>query len=304
MKPRRLIAAMAILWLSAWTPAAIAATSGAPLYGAWGFDTSGMDRSVRPGDDFFTYANGAWAKDTAIPADRSGYGVDYVLADTAEKNVRGILESDPQSDLKSDPSGVAGPPGADAVKIHAAFVAFMGEERIEALGAAPIAADLADIRRAADRADLAYQALGSLARLYQVQGDAPGQYKAFSRLNAMQPSDRKIANNFAYYAALTDLGSQTKVGKIAEDNFTEEPDNAVYRSTFAFVLVWKGQAARALKLMEPLAGEWKKSPAVAFAYGAALAAVGRKPEAKEVFDSLSPRELSPPETEWIRRALR
>jgi len=146
---------MAILWLSAWTPAAIAATSGAPLYGAWGFDTSGMDRSVRPGDDFFTYANGAWAKDTAIPADRSGYGVDYVLADTAEKNVRGILESDPQSDLKSDPSGVAGPPGADAVKIHAAFVAFMGEERIEALGPAPIAADLADIRRAADRADLA-----------------------------------------------------------------------------------------------------------------------------------------------------
>jgi len=157
---------------------------------------------------------------------------------------------------------------------------------------------------AADRAELAYQALGSLARLYQVERDAAGQYKAWSRLNAMQPSDRKIANNFAYYAALTDLGSQTKVGKIAQDNFEKEPDNAVYRSTLAFVLVWGGQATRALKLMEPLAGEWRKSPAVAFAYGAALAGVGRKPEAKEVFYSLNPRELSPRETEWIQNALR
>jgi hypothetical protein len=157
---------------------------------------------------------------------------------------------------------------------------------------------------AADRADLAYQALGTLARLYQVQRDAVGQYRAFSRLNAMRPSDRKIANNFAYFAALTDLGSQTRIEAVAEDNFNHEPGNVTYRSTYAFVLAWSGQDARALALMEPVSRDWKNSPAIAFAYGAALAGVGRKSEAREIFDSLDPRDLDPAVSDWIRAKLR
>jgi hypothetical protein len=157
---------------------------------------------------------------------------------------------------------------------------------------------------AADQPDLAYQALGTLARLYQVQRDAEGQYRAFSRLNAMRPGDRKIANNFAYFAALTDLGVQTRIEAIAKDNFTTEPDNLIYRSTYAFVLVWSGQASQAMKLMAPVSDEWKKSPAVAFAYGTALASLGRKPEAREVFDSLNPLGLEPQEADWIKSALR
>jgi hypothetical protein len=157
---------------------------------------------------------------------------------------------------------------------------------------------------AADRADLAYEALGTLARLYQVQRDADGEYRAFSRLTAMRPYDRNIANNYAYFAALTDLGSQTHVEPIAKDNFTREPGNLAFRSTYAFVLVWSGQASRAMKLMEPVSHEWKKSPAVAFAYGSALAGLGRKAEAKEVFDSLDPKSLNPKETDWIQTALR
>jgi predicted Zn-dependent protease len=157
---------------------------------------------------------------------------------------------------------------------------------------------------ASERPDLAYQAIGSLARLYEVQRDAVGQFKAFSRLNAMRPADRKIANNFAYFAALTDLGSQTQIQRIAEDNFNHEPGNVIYRSTFAFVLVWSGQGTRAMALMEPVASDWKKSPAVAFAYGAALASLGRKSEAKEVFDSLNLREFDTQAADWIRAALR
>jgi hypothetical protein len=156
---------------------------------------------------------------------------------------------------------------------------------------------------AAERPDLAFQALGSLARLYQVQHDAVGQYRAFSRLNAMRPSDRNIGNNLAYYAVITDLGSQSHIERIAEGNFNSEPGNVAYRSTFALVLVWSGQASRAMSLMEPVSQEWKKSPAVAFAYGATLASVGRKPEAEEVFNSLNPASLSPQESEWIRTAL-
>ena len=35
-----------------------------------GIDLSGMDKSVRPGDDFFAFANGSWFKSVSIPADR------------------------------------------------------------------------------------------------------------------------------------------------------------------------------------------------------------------------------------------
>lgn len=157
---------------------------------------------------------------------------------------------------------------------------------------------------AADRPDLAYQALGTLARLYQVQRDAVGQYRAFSRLSALRSADRSIANNYAYFAALTDLGSQTHVERIAEDNFTHDPSNVAFRCTYAFVLTWSGQASKAMGVLEPVARQWKTSPAVAFAYGAALAGVGRKPEAREVFDSLDPRGLDPQEADWIRAALR
>jgi hypothetical protein len=157
---------------------------------------------------------------------------------------------------------------------------------------------------ASERSDLAYLALGSLARLYQVQHDAVGQYRAFGRLNSMRPTDRKIANNFAYFAAVTGLGNQTQVERIAEDNFNHEPSDINYRSTYAFVLAWTGKASQAMALIEPVSHDWKKSHAVAFAYGAALASVGRKSEAKDVLDSLNPGDLGPQETDWIRAALR
>jgi predicted Zn-dependent protease len=157
---------------------------------------------------------------------------------------------------------------------------------------------------AADRPDLSYQALGTLARLYQMQRDAEGQYRAFAQLNAMRRTNRNIANNFAYFAALTNQGNIRQIEHIAEDNFAHEPGNIFYRSTYAFVLVRTGQVSRAMTVMEPVSGDWKKSRAIAWAYGSALASVGRKAEAREVFDSLDLGRLNTLETDWIRLALR
>ena len=72
----------------------------APQFGVWGFDASGMDTSVRPGADFFRYVNGTWDKRTAIPDDRAGYGVDAILSDTAQREVREILEAAPGRDRR------------------------------------------------------------------------------------------------------------------------------------------------------------------------------------------------------------
>src|SRR6185295_12081352 len=45
-----------------------------PAFGAWGVDLSAMDKSVRPGDNFFQFVNGTWLKTAKIPADRSSTG--------------------------------------------------------------------------------------------------------------------------------------------------------------------------------------------------------------------------------------
>ena len=60
--------ALAVVLLAGTATMAMAA--GKPLYGAWGLDSAGMDKSVSPGDDFFRYANGTWLDHHAIPADK------------------------------------------------------------------------------------------------------------------------------------------------------------------------------------------------------------------------------------------
>ena len=55
------------------TPA-LAAPANKPQIGAWGVDLAGRDLSVKPGDDFFNYANGTWLANTQIPADRTRWG--------------------------------------------------------------------------------------------------------------------------------------------------------------------------------------------------------------------------------------
>src|SRR5215831_13910687 len=59
----------------------LAQSAGAPQFGAWGFDATGMDPKAKPGDDFDEYANGAWLQRTEIPPDKVRYGVFDALRD-------------------------------------------------------------------------------------------------------------------------------------------------------------------------------------------------------------------------------
>ena len=45
-------------------PTTPAAASTGAQYGTFGFDEKGMDKTVQPGDDFYTFANGNWSKNT------------------------------------------------------------------------------------------------------------------------------------------------------------------------------------------------------------------------------------------------
>src|SRR3546814_4788340 len=62
--------------------------------GAFGIDQGGMNKNVKPGDDFYSYVNGTWQAKTTIPADRSSYGMFHALQDLSLERTRGILETD------------------------------------------------------------------------------------------------------------------------------------------------------------------------------------------------------------------
>jgi len=57
--------------------------------GPWGFDMSGMDRSIRPGDDFVGFASGTYLKGLDIPADRTNWNSFAVLRELSERPRKG-----------------------------------------------------------------------------------------------------------------------------------------------------------------------------------------------------------------------
>ncbi|WP_242182088.1 M13 family metallopeptidase [Sphingomonas sp. CARO-RG-8B-R24-01] len=119
-----------------------AAAAGKPQFGSFGFDAAGMDRSVAPGDNFYTFANGTWARTTQIPSDKSNYGAFNLIADLSESRTRTILE------------GVARDPRS---KIGVAYATYLDRPAIDAKGLAPIQPWLGKIKAMKSRA--AYPAL-------------------------------------------------------------------------------------------------------------------------------------------------
>jgi putative endopeptidase len=129
-------------------PAALAPrTAAAPLYPPAGIDMSATDPAVRPGDSFFDYCNGAWLAHTEIPADLPSMTAGQMMRDLTEAQVRSLLET-----AARQPG--LGPDSLEG-KVGAFYRAFMDESRIEALGARPLAPELAAIRASRSRAAIA-----------------------------------------------------------------------------------------------------------------------------------------------------
>jgi predicted metalloendopeptidase len=92
-------------------------------------DLAGIDKTIAPGDDFFSYANGTWLKTTEIPADRSAFGTSSMLDElTSERTAELIREA--------DKSGAA--PGSEKRKIGDYYATYLDEEAIEKKGAEPL----------------------------------------------------------------------------------------------------------------------------------------------------------------------
>ena len=116
----------------------------APKFAPWGIRMSDMDKSVKPGDDFYRYANGHWLDTTTIAPDRTSAGIDVVLADAAEQQVRAIAEE-----------GKSKPVSASEKQIGDLYASWMDEAAIEKAGTAPLKPYLARIAAVKDAHALA-----------------------------------------------------------------------------------------------------------------------------------------------------
>ncbi|WP_407673485.1 M13 family metallopeptidase [Paludisphaera rhizosphaerae] len=119
-----------------------------------GVDKSGLDKAVRPQDDFFRYINGSWIQKTEIPPDKSRWGTFDKLIDESDAAIRTIVEESQRTDA---------PAGSEARKVGDLYKSFMDEARVEALGVKPIADDLAKVDVLTDKAGLV-ALLGTLQR--------------------------------------------------------------------------------------------------------------------------------------------
>jgi putative endopeptidase len=125
-------------------PPAAPAEPAPPVIPGHSIDRAAMDPSVRPGQDFFLYANGAWYGKATIAEDRAYTGVALRLTEEIEKRTTALLEE-----------AAHAAPGSKTQKLGDFYAAFMDEAGIEKRGLAPIAAELAKIARIGDAKALA-----------------------------------------------------------------------------------------------------------------------------------------------------
>ena len=112
-------------------------------------DADAMDRSVKPGDDFYRYANGGWLKWAAIHAGQPSYSNGAALIEKTSRRVRDLIEAAAASHPTFHPVR-----GSAAQKVGDYYASFMDEETIEAKGLRPLADEMAMISKITNKASL------------------------------------------------------------------------------------------------------------------------------------------------------
>src|SRR5947208_6638847 len=142
-------------------------------------DPKNMDTSVKPGDDFFRYANGAWIKRTEIPPEYSRWGAFNELIEHNNDALHAIAEN--ASKTHVDPKLAP-----EKQKVGDYYASGMDKKTIEAQRTKPLEEEFKGIDAIKDRADL----LKVIAHLHTI---GVGAFFGFGAGQDAKDSSRDIA---------------------------------------------------------------------------------------------------------------
>ena len=111
-----------------------------------GILTENMDTLVNPGNNFTRYVNGTWIKNTHIPADKSSYGIGYILHEESEDNIKKIIEGSSSGEF---------PKGSDEQKVGDLYQSYMDMEKRNELGISPLEDEFLKIEKVKNYDELA-----------------------------------------------------------------------------------------------------------------------------------------------------
>lgn len=103
------------------------------VFGNWGIEIQHFSKSIKPGDDFFTYVNEGWIKSTKIPDGYWDYGQTSILGAQTDQRIRDIIHAAAKE---------FSPKRTPLQQTGDLYSSFMDTCRIEKLGLSPIQHDL------------------------------------------------------------------------------------------------------------------------------------------------------------------
>ncbi|MDP4263579.1 MAG: M13 family metallopeptidase [Bacteroidota bacterium] len=132
-------------------------------------DKANMDLSVKPGDNFYEYANGGWLKKTVMPSTKTRWGSFDMLREESSQHLKTLLEESSKKTTRTRAEQMCGD----------FYTSGMDSLQLEKAGAAPVKTDLQTIDAIGNINEL----LNTLMKL-RTRGAAGGLFSAFVNQDA------------------------------------------------------------------------------------------------------------------------
>ena len=216
------------LWIGAAVLAGPALAE-APYYPPSGFDLSAFDKTTKPGDDFFQYANGAYLGRAVIPPDRPTVSRRFEMTDRMEANLHTLLQE--------ASSGVGEQPSDNKGKAGAFYYSFMDDATIDRIGVAAIAPELDAIRSATSASDLA-----------RLMGQ--GAYDFYPAIvSPYVDSDLKAPDRYALYLNQSGLGLPDRDYYLKPEFAEQRAAYTAYAAKLLSLIGWANPEATAAQVV-------------------------------------------------------
>jgi putative endopeptidase len=213
-----------------------------PELGNWGVDLTTRNTNVKPGDDFYRYANGKWLDTFEIPADLPAYGSFTVLTLRAEEQINGIIQEQPRAKGAIETTGE---------KIAELYGEFMDESALNAKGLTPLDPYFKRIAAAKSHDDIA----ALMGELNRVNGGGA----SFFALVIDQ--DEKVPSQYIVHFAQGGLGLPNRDYYLKNDNERFMNARKAYRDYLEKLFTMTGKSEPGTRADKIIAAETKVAEA-------------------------------------------